>query len=269
MSETTIHPKKNLFTALSKAQGDFPVIKKNASANAGKFEYNYVTLDAIIEAIKAPMTKNGLGFFQEIRLEPAQGVLTTVFHNSGESLEIFCPIVGSYNTMQQMGSSITYARRYGLQTAVGVFAEEDDDGAKATEHNKKNPAPKPASRPSQGQNNYTGTKTYPISEKQIKRFWALSNAAGVQKIEIESYLHAQKIESIKDLSRKQYDAICDRFQSKIDSAPTKEPVRKEHKKANDNKFTIPVEEPPTPQEEPMKDYSEGFTTEDIPFNDPS
>ena len=33
--------------------------------------------------------------------------------------------------MQKLGSAITYARRYGLQSLCGIFAEVDDDGAMA------------------------------------------------------------------------------------------------------------------------------------------
>ena len=201
--------KQKLYSALSKAQAEFPVIKKNARADAGKFGYGYVTLDAIVEAVKPAMGKHGLGFYQEIMIKPIGGILTVVFHESGQEIRVFCPFVGNYSTMQQMGSFITYARRYGLQTALGIFAEEDDDGKSASEQ-PKNQNNKQQYQPT------NQTQKRQLSEKQLNRFWAMAKQAGVKKETIDEYLRSQKVESLKDISKPQYDAMCEKFQNKID-----------------------------------------------------
>ncbi|MFQ8890671.1 MAG: ERF family protein, partial [Bilophila wadsworthia] len=59
---------------------------------------------------------------------------------------------GSKNTVQSMGSAITYARRYSLSALVGVVADDDDDGEGAwrrdadREPPRRN-APEPAPQP--------------------------------------------------------------------------------------------------------------------------
>ena len=53
-------------------------------------------------------------------------------HESGQWLASECRMpydnTGSKNTVQSMGSAITYARRYSLSALVGVVADDDDDG---------------------------------------------------------------------------------------------------------------------------------------------
>ena len=53
-------------------------------------------------------------------------------HESGESVTGRTPILTKDNTdPQKMGSGITYAKRYGLQSAFGL-PSEDDDGNSAS-----------------------------------------------------------------------------------------------------------------------------------------
>jgi hypothetical protein len=60
------------------------------------------------------------------------GVLTIIFHASGEWLEFGPLLLHGGNTAQEQGSAVTYARRYALTTALLIAADEDDDGAKAS-----------------------------------------------------------------------------------------------------------------------------------------
>jgi hypothetical protein len=50
-----------------------------------------------------------------------------ITHSGGAELEC-CSVLSRQGKMQEMGSQITYMRRYMYQAAVGVVAEEDDDG---------------------------------------------------------------------------------------------------------------------------------------------
>ena len=65
-------------------------------------------------------------------------------HSSGESITGILPVlVGEKATSQQLGSAITYNRRYALAAIAGV-APEDDDGNKASETSGKTTFAKPS-----------------------------------------------------------------------------------------------------------------------------
>jgi hypothetical protein len=57
-------------------------------------------------------------------------VTTTIWHTSGQWLTAAPLRLAAGQTAQQIGSAITYARRYALMALLGVAAE-DDDGASA------------------------------------------------------------------------------------------------------------------------------------------
>ena len=54
-------------------------------------------------------------------------MITIVFHESGESFATHTPMLEAHGKMQDIGSVQTYARRYGLQNALGIATEEDTD----------------------------------------------------------------------------------------------------------------------------------------------
>lgn len=101
------------------------------SANNPHFKSKYADLGAVIDAVKPPLIEHGLFFTQ--RCHPAEGgvcVETVLHHAGGEELslgELFVP--ANKQDAQGFGSALTYARRYGLMTAFGVPAEDDDGNA--------------------------------------------------------------------------------------------------------------------------------------------
>jgi hypothetical protein len=127
--------------ALSKAQGKFKAASKD-SVNP-HFRNKYADLASIWDAIRDPLSANGLSVVQGV-LEPnahehlgpqwsgpkAVGVVTTLMHESGEWIQssVWIP-VGTQNA-QGVGSAITYGRRYGLTALVGI-TQDDDDGESA------------------------------------------------------------------------------------------------------------------------------------------
>jgi ERF superfamily protein len=125
---------KELAGALSKGQGEFPTIAKNRTANVpmkagGKYSYRYADLADVISAIAPVLAKNGLSISQAPTIIDSKLVLeTTLMHASGEWMTSVYPLQ-SYDRPQEMGSEITYARRYTLTSILGIHAEEDDDGA--------------------------------------------------------------------------------------------------------------------------------------------
>lgn len=103
------------------------------SADNPFFKSKYADLGAVIEAVKPALIRYGLFFTQHCH--PSQdGVIveTVLHHRTGESLsmgQLYVP--ANKHDPQGFGSAQTYARRYALQTAFGVPAEDDDGNAAA------------------------------------------------------------------------------------------------------------------------------------------
>ena len=74
-----------------------------------------------------------------------QVVKTVIIHApSGEKRESLCPVRSKDNNdPQKMGSGITYAKRYALQSAFGL-PSEDDDGNIAAQPKPNQPTTKPS-----------------------------------------------------------------------------------------------------------------------------
>ncbi len=127
---------KELATALSKFQGELkPAIKDEINPF---FKSRYADLAGVWEAIREPLSKNGLSVAQLPYIENDKTILTTLLlHISGEWLSSDIAITPvKLNDPQAMGSAITYSRRYSLGALLGVAAEEDDDAEEATDRKK-------------------------------------------------------------------------------------------------------------------------------------
>ena len=119
-----------LAEALAKAQGamDNPA----RSAENPFFKSKYAPLSAITDAIRKPLSQNGLSYVQTVSMQSDIVMLTTrLMHMSGEWIESAMPLphVGK---PQELGSVMTYFRRYQLSAIVGITADDDDDGNEAS-----------------------------------------------------------------------------------------------------------------------------------------
>jgi hypothetical protein len=120
--------------ALAKAQAAFPAIARDkevtvSSERTGKsYKFKYAPLDSILNAVRAPLSSNGLALVQ---LLDDGDLVTMLMHESGARLagRVTLPTVEG---VQALGSAITYLRRYSIQAILGIAAEEDDDGNHAS-----------------------------------------------------------------------------------------------------------------------------------------
>jgi ERF superfamily protein len=116
----------DLISALSKAQGEFGVAvhdKKNPH-----FKNSYASLQSVHDAIREPMAKHGLAV---AHLVSNHKMSTTLFHASGQWIACDLDLPQGL-TPQQLGSALTYYRRYSLCCLLALpSGEEDDDGCKA------------------------------------------------------------------------------------------------------------------------------------------
>lgn len=122
-----------IYAALAKAQAEMRIAELNKSNPY--FKSRYSDLQAIVEASRPALTKNGLAVFQEILTNPdGQTVLHTVLtHSSGQFVESRMRIVPPKNDIQTISSYITYLKRISYASLVGVVTgDEDDDGELCT-----------------------------------------------------------------------------------------------------------------------------------------
>lgn len=98
------------------------------------FKARYVSLDALLDAIKPVLLDHDLALIQTLVSEEGKvGVSTAFLHASGERFD-FGKLMVKADTMtaQQIGGAITYIRRQSIQTACGISVDLDDDGAVAS-----------------------------------------------------------------------------------------------------------------------------------------
>jgi len=142
-----------LAPALLKAQRNVKTAVKG-EANT-YFKSKYADLPAVIDACLDALHAENIMVLQPVGKD-AQGdfVETTLVHESGEFMSEKMYLTPQTD-MQKLGSAVTYARRYGLQSMLCMKAE-DDDGEAAVGRGKNAPkgkvepaVPPQASKPSE------------------------------------------------------------------------------------------------------------------------
>lgn len=132
-----------LAKALSKVQAEVQGAIKDSKNPF--FKSSYANLESCWAALKEPLHKNGLSIAQTMGFIQGAGptMVTTLMHESGEWISGEQPIFPKTNTPQELGSAITYSRRYGLAAITGLIQIDDDGEAaegrgEAPEHKIKN-----------------------------------------------------------------------------------------------------------------------------------
>lgn len=129
--------KSESIAALAKALAAFQAEVKDPKKDEKNpfFKSKYVALDGLTAAVRPVLAKHGLSYMQ---LPSGDGqtvsITTILLHESGEFIEsepfTMKPVKAD---PQSIGSACTYARRYSLQSVLGVAWEEDDDANNASQ----------------------------------------------------------------------------------------------------------------------------------------
>ncbi len=124
---------RSLAAALAAFQADLPSVHKGSTGQVGQNKnYKYADLSDLNGAVLPKLGAVGLSFSAKPTINEA-GVFVLAYvlrHVSGDSDGGEWPLPDTTNS-QQIGSSLTYARRYSLQAVTGVAPDEDDDGRAA------------------------------------------------------------------------------------------------------------------------------------------
>lgn len=111
----------NIYQKLSALKSEIGTLKKNAKNP--HFKNSYIDLSGLLDAVEPLMQAHGLLLLQPI----TDGVVWTeiVDIESSEKLTSNIALPIGVNP-QQLGSAITYYRRYTLQSLLSLSAEDDD-----------------------------------------------------------------------------------------------------------------------------------------------
>lgn len=139
MSQQSEHINE-IMTALAKAQGQMQAAITDSSNP--HFKSKYADLASVWDACRDPLSKHGLAITQTLDfIGEKQVLITTLGHTSGQWIKSTIALPIQKNGPHELGSCITYCRRYSLASIVGI-SPEDDDGNKAQKPFEKE-APKP------------------------------------------------------------------------------------------------------------------------------
>jgi hypothetical protein len=143
--------------ALAKAQGALvnpektmtATIREEGRGHGGERSFRYAPLSAGLELVRKALSQHELAVLQTTSIDETSRMVrlnTVLAHASGEWISSDWPVcpISDINTPRRMGAALTYARRYGLFTLVGIAGEDDLDapdlnggnsGGEATERN--------------------------------------------------------------------------------------------------------------------------------------
>ena len=116
---------------------EVPNFSTDETANAGNRTYKYLNLATLLKNIKPIFEKHDIAFSQKVAFDGTGdgrqilGTVETVIFDENEQQTVCSYPFFVTGDPQQVGSAITYARRYSLTTVLGIFPDKDDDGGYA------------------------------------------------------------------------------------------------------------------------------------------
>lgn len=190
--------------ALAAFQAEMPTVHKGKRAEVGKYSYTYADLADITEAAMPRLTGHGLSFSSRPqRVEGGYELVGMLLHTSGEHLEGALPIRG--NNPQELGSSITYMRRYLFGCLTGLVTDDDDDGALAqkAQQQRRQPAKKAAG----------GETGEAITKDQLKKLHATLTDVGItdrsEGLKFYAEVTGRDVQSSKELTKAEASKVID------------------------------------------------------------
>jgi hypothetical protein len=115
----------SIYTKLLEVQKEIGAIKKEETNPF--FKSKYFDINGLLAAVKPVLNKHGLLILQGLTNVEGKLSLSTqlVDVETKEIVETVCPLPEATDA-QKAGSTITYFRRYALQSLLALEAEDDD-----------------------------------------------------------------------------------------------------------------------------------------------
>lgn len=127
----------NLNKKFMQVLNEVPNFSTDETANAGSRTYKYLNLATLLKNIKPIFEKHDIAFSQRVTFDgtgdgrQTLGTVETIIFDENEQQTVCEYPFFVTGDPQQVGSAITYARRYSLTTVLGIFPDKDDDGGYA------------------------------------------------------------------------------------------------------------------------------------------
>src|SRR5690242_2670151 len=125
--------------ALAKAQAQLVnpeksltgIIRIDRSGSAER-SFRYAPLSSGLDIVRKTLSQHEIATVQTTSIDETAGIVrlsTVLAHASGEWIASDWPVcvIGETAAPRRMGAALTYARRYGLFTLVGIAGEDDLD----------------------------------------------------------------------------------------------------------------------------------------------
>jgi hypothetical protein len=129
-----------LYASMAKAFGELRNAPRTCFSNwakkdrkTGELVPDYADLATVFDTVRAVYGKNGLSIRQTFHPHKDDGTImlvTTIGHSSGQFERSYLPMKGNIPP-QEIAKTATYLKRVALCAAVGIAADDDDDGETA------------------------------------------------------------------------------------------------------------------------------------------
>jgi len=226
---------KAIAAALLKVQEKLKAVPKNKFNP--HFKSRYADLADCLDTLRPLLTENGLLLLQPHGSDGDFARVTTLIVHvaSGEFIGETAAVKLAKPGPQEVGSAVTYLRRYGL-SLVGLITDEDDDAEAAHgrggEKQQRQAAPRqqqqaerkpihagaPQDAPPPLTDGYGRPQPMPgnpqartsgPTEAQLRRLFAIQRNSGVDEASLKRYMAAKwNVQTTKALTREQYDDVC-------------------------------------------------------------
>ena len=176
--------KKAYHVAMAAFKSNPPKINKDKSVAYKEVRYSHASLANVTEKINAELSKHGLSAAWTTKQNGQVEVTCKITHAQGHSeettLKAGADSTGSKNSIQAIGSTITYLQRYTILALTGLATSDQDDDGKISE----------------GEEGF-------ITADQATHIKNMLEFSGANKMKLLSYLNAAKVEDIlaKDYNR--------------------------------------------------------------------
>lgn len=193
----------DIFAAIAVAQGKMqPAVKDSINPHYGS---RYADLVSVVEVGRENLAAAGLAVIQEPLTDIAQGyvgVRTRITHKSGQWVELE-PLWAKARSLgaQDIGSAVTYLRRYTHAPAVGITTDDDDDGETEAGRGKTKNAPSAASK--------RGQSKPSVDQEQISKTLAAFKSIGWSEQDVVNAVGCKLV----DFTDEQFDFARDLYQT--------------------------------------------------------
>ena len=176
-----------LAAALAKAQGSMRVaVFDRVNPH---FRNKYASLASTLDAIRKPLSDNGLSITQITTMRDGAFLLvTTLRHASGQWVVSEYPLPINAKP-QELGSALTYARRYSVASLINIASDDDDDAEGAS----------------------IISDTQAISSEQVDNLNAMINEVGA---DVDGFAKYFKISRLTDLPVREYQRAVAALEAK-------------------------------------------------------